>query len=50
MLEGCLVQPFVELRVRKLELGECFDFSKNNKLIQYPKHITTFVQPKRKSR
>jgi hypothetical protein len=27
MLEGCLVQPFVELGVRKLELGECFGFS-----------------------
>jgi hypothetical protein len=31
MLEGCLVQPFFELGVRKLELGEFFGFPYKNK-------------------
>jgi hypothetical protein len=42
--KGFVVQPFVKLGVRKLELGEFFGLIKNNKLIAHPKIKKTFVQ------
>jgi hypothetical protein len=35
LLEGCLVQSFVELGVKKPEIGEFFDLPKNKKFIPY---------------
>jgi hypothetical protein len=36
MSKGCLVQPFIELGVRKVGLEEFFGLPCNNKLIPHP--------------
>jgi hypothetical protein len=36
MLEGCLVQPFVKLGVRKPKFGEFFGLPENIKFIPHP--------------